>query len=168
MSDTWPSVAGDRVGDGIQPQGAERGRRIGAGAAHQRPQPGDELVEVKRLGHVVVAPGAEAGQAIGHGVARGEEEDRSVDAARPQRLAEVAPVGVGQADVDDQAVGHVPLRAIAPAASPTASTTKPASPSPRDELRAQLGIVLDDQQAEDRHGAPQYRGLEPIVRTVPR
>ena len=40
------------------------------------------------------------------------------------------------------------------AASATATTSKPSSPSPRDSSQAQLGVVLDDEQSEDRHVDP--------------
>ena len=76
----------------------------------------------------------------------------AVDAARAQRLADVAAVGVGQADVDDERVGRL--------ARPALSARAPSAD--RDDLeallaqaaaqqRAQLGVVLDDEQAEDRH-----------------
>ena len=73
-----------------------------------------QLGEVQRLGQVVVAAGAEAGEPVGDGVAGREEQHRGVDAVRAQRLADVAPVGVGQADVDDEPVGRcMPDEAIA-------------------------------------------------------
>ena len=53
---------------------------------------------------VVVAAGAEPGEPIGERVARGQEQHRRLDAARAQRLADVAAVGVGQADVDHERI----------------------------------------------------------------
>jgi len=67
----------------------------------------DELCERERLGHVVVASGAEAGDAVGKRCAGAEEQDRQLHALRAQRLADVASVGVGQPDVDDQEVGRL-------------------------------------------------------------
>ena len=87
---------------------AEHGDLAGLGrrAAQQRAQPDDDLLDVKRLGDVVIAAGVEAGQAIGQRVARGQEQHRREHAAGAHRLAEVAAVGVGQADVDDERVGR--------------------------------------------------------------
>ena len=151
VSEASPSSSADRVRHRIQAQRADGRRRIGPGAAQQRAQARHDLVEVKRLGHVVVAAGAEAREAVGHGVARGEEEHRGVDAARAQRLAEVAPVGVGQADVDDEPVGRL-----------LGLRHRRGRIGDRDDLeallaqaarqhQAQLGVVLDDEQSEDRH-----------------
>ena len=65
---------------------------------------------VERLGQVVVASGAEAREPVGHGVPGGQEQHRGGDAPRAQGLADVAPVGVGQADVDDQERPGTPAR----------------------------------------------------------
>jgi hypothetical protein len=106
---------------------------------------------VKRLGEVVVAAGAEAGEAIGDRVARREEQDGRRDALGPQRLADVAAVGVGEADVDDQGVDRVARRherrgAVADGGHREALLLEAA----RDQ-RAELGVVLDDDQAMGGH-----------------
>ena len=73
----------------------------------QRLDAHEQLGEREGLGEVVVAAGVEAAEAVAQRVARGQEQDRGGDAARPQRLADVAAVGVGQADVEDEDVGRV-------------------------------------------------------------
>ena len=51
---------------------------LGAGAAPQhRPDPGEDLVEAERLGHVVVAAQRQPGDLVLRGVARGEEQHRA-------------------------------------------------------------------------------------------
>ena len=62
------------------------------------------LGERERLRHVVVTTRMEAGDSVVDGVERGEEQHRGVLPLGAQRLADVAAVGVGQADVDHQDV----------------------------------------------------------------
>ena len=93
---------------------ADRPRRT----PEQRVQADAQLVEVERLGQVVVAARLEAGDLVVEPVAGGKEEHGGVDPGGPQRQAQVAPVGVGQPDVEHQHVG--------PAAS-----RRPAAPRPR-------------------------------------
>ena len=101
-----------------------RTRSVGAvgddepAAPGQDLHPGDELEHVERLRQVVVGAGAEAGEPLVDGTEGGEEEDGRGLAGRPQRLAHVAPVGVGQPDVEDHhvevvVVGEEPQRLAA-------------------------------------------------------
>ena len=144
-------VPADRVRHGVQAQRPDRRRGIGPGAAQQRAQPRHDLVEVKRLGHVVVAPGAEARETVGHRVAGREEEHRGVDAARAQRLAEVATVGVGQADVDDEPVGGLLGLRHRRGRIGHRDDLEALLAQPARQHQAQLGVVLDDEQSEHRH-----------------
>ncbi len=64
-----------------------------------------QLGDVEGLGEVVVAAGVEAAEAVREGVAGGQEQDGDAHAASAERLAHVAPIGIGQPDVDDQDVG---------------------------------------------------------------
>ena len=67
-----------------------------AGAAEQRAQPREQLVERERLDEVVVGAGVEPGHAVGDLVARGEHEDRGARlAARRSRRHAVSPSTVG-------------------------------------------------------------------------
>ena len=93
-------------------------------------QPGDDLLDVERLGHVVVAADAEAAQPVGERIACGQEQHRRVDALRAQRLADVAAVGVGQADVDHERVGRVVPVPRSSSSRPLA-TARAANPSAR-------------------------------------
>jgi hypothetical protein len=89
-----------------------------------------QLGEREGLGQVVVAAGVEAAQPVGERVQRREEQHRHRDAARPQRLAHVAPVGVRQADVEHEHVG-APSENAARASVPdaVARTAKPSRSS---------------------------------------
>jgi hypothetical protein len=105
------AAAGDRVGNGVEPQASDLGR-VGRRAAQQRVQARDQLVERERLRHVVIAAGVEPGEPVGQGVPSGQEENRSLDSSSAKRLADVTPVRVRQADVDHERVGRLPLDAL--------------------------------------------------------
>ena len=141
------SRRGDRVRRRVEPQPAGLERAVAARPPQERVQPREQLGERERLRQVVVAAGVEAGEPVGERVARGQEEHGRVDAAGAQRLADVAPVGVGQPDVDDQRVRQRVLDARAAQSRPV-PTARPRSP-PRagraSRTSAQLGVVLDDQ-----------------------
>ena len=79
----------------------------GLRAPQQRVHANEQLRERERLGQVVVAAGVEAAEAVRDPVARAQEEDRRAHAARTQRLAHVAPVGVRQPDVEHQHVRRI-------------------------------------------------------------
>jgi hypothetical protein len=81
--------------------------RRGSRAAQQRADADDQFGERERLGHVVVPAGVKAAQPIGERVACGEEQNRTRVTAGAERLADVAPVGVGQADVEHEHIGRV-------------------------------------------------------------
>ncbi len=133
VSGTSSPFARDRVRDRIEPQPERLDGRLGAAATRERAQPCDELDERERLGEVVVTAGVEPGEPVDERVARSEEEHRCLDAARAKRLAEVAPVGVRQADVDHEHIrGDVidALERIVPR-SRRPRRSKPSSRRPR-------------------------------------
>ena len=70
VSETSRVPVATRVGSGIEASPPTVGRAVGAGAPQQRAQARHQLVEVERLGQVVVAAGAEAREPVGDGVAR--------------------------------------------------------------------------------------------------
>ena len=129
VSGTVRSPRADRVRRRVEPQAA--GLRAASGsaprAAQQRADAHEQLGERERLGQVVVAARAEAGEPVGQRAAGGQEEHRRVDAVRAQRLADVAAVGVGQADVEHEHVGRVARRTRCTASRPVAvaRTSKP-------------------------------------------
>ena len=96
----------------IEPQANGLDCPLGASAPHERMQPGDQLDERERLGDIVVTACIETGDAIDERIARREEEHGCLDASRPNCLAEIASVGVGQADVDHEHIGPDVLDAL--------------------------------------------------------
>ena len=76
-----------------------------AAPAQERAHALGQLVERERLRDVVVPTRLEACDTLGHGVARRQEDDRDRLSASAQRRTEVAAVGIGQADVENQQVG---------------------------------------------------------------
>ena len=90
--------------DRVEAQTGDVERAVAAGTTEQRLQTSGKLDERERFGEVVVAAGVEAGDPVDERVSSGEEEDGRLDAARAQRLAEVAAVAVGEADVDHERV----------------------------------------------------------------
>ena len=85
----------------VEPDALDLHGLIAAASPYERVQAGDYLGQGKGLGDVIVAAGAEARQAVGEGVARGQEQHRSPHTSSSQRLADVAAIGIGKADVQD-------------------------------------------------------------------
>ena len=128
--------------------------RVGLpGAAEQRVQPRDELGERKGLRDVVVAARAESRDAIRQRVARREEEHGRLHALRAQRLADVAAVGIGQTDVDDQDVRRLRLDALEQL-GPGADTCRVEAllAQAAQKHAAESDVVLDDQNLRHRGG----------------
>ena len=78
------------------------------GAAQQRPQPGEQLLQRERLGEVVVRAGVEALDPVADRVPRGEHEDGEVVAGLAQRLGGLDPVEPRHHHVHDHDVGGGP------------------------------------------------------------
>ena len=94
----------DPSGPAIDGQGAEdldlvRAGRLAA-AAHDRPDPGDQLPEAERLDDVVVGAQLQPDHPVDLGPAGGDHQDRDRGAGA-QLLAEVVAVHVGQAQVEE-------------------------------------------------------------------
>jgi len=114
-------------------------------ASRQRADPREQLLEVKRLHHVIVGAGIETGDAVIDSVARRQHQDRRANPGHTQAMADLEPVYSGQVDVEyhdvirgrcghpqsvlavDRHVGEHPLLA-----------------QRLSDQRRQLGLVLDD------------------------
>ena len=83
---------------------AEHLEALGAAAPLQRPDPGEQLVEVERLREVVVGAGVEAAHHVLDGVARGEHQDRRVATFTPQLGRDLEPVLLGKHHVEQDDV----------------------------------------------------------------
>ena len=87
-----------------------------------------------------------SGQAIGERVACGQEQHRREHAPRADRLAEVATVGVGQSDVDDERVGRAMGDDVSEGvgAGRYTPSAEAFGAEGAHEHVAQAGVVLDD------------------------
>ena len=72
--------------------------------AQLRPDPGQQFGQPEGLGDVVVRAGIEAADHVLLGVRPGQHDDRHAPAVAPELGAEVAAVGIGQADVEQDGV----------------------------------------------------------------
>src|SRR5438874_4257849 len=140
---------------GVEPQSAVARRRLlRPTPAQQRLQPRDEFSESERLGEVVVTADPETGEALDKPVPGRQKQHGRLHALRTERLAEVAAVGVGQADVHHERVGRSgdgTLQQICPVARcfrPEALFGKAAN-----ENSSQLGVVFDDQDSRFHHSS---------------
>jgi len=79
----------------------DRAGEIGAAAAQQRVETGEELLQRERLDEVVVAAGLQSPDAVLDVVTGGEDADGDIDAARAQPPQNRDAVEVGHRDVED-------------------------------------------------------------------
>ena len=83
-----------------------RPRLLGLGAAQERAQPREELLEVVRLREIVVRAGVEPFHPVAHGVACGEQEDRDPVSLPAQAARHVQPVEPGHHHVEHDGIGR--------------------------------------------------------------
>ena len=143
---------------GVQVQAGRDGGRARLAAADHGADPGEQLADVEGLGQVVVAAGGEAREDVVQLVAGGQEQHRHVHAARAQRLADVAPVGVGQADVEDDG-GEPRVRSGAGGGERAGAVRRgrhgePALAEPAGDSLAQDGVVLHHEHGWSIHDEP--------------
>src|SRR5262249_15164854 len=114
-------------------------------AAQQRLQARDQFDEREWLREVVVSAGVEAGDPVDERVSGGEEEDGRRDAARAERLAKVASVGVREADVDHERIRSRQVDPIEQLrAARDAFDSEPFFAQAAREDGTELVVVLDD------------------------
>ena len=77
---------------------------LGAAAPLQRPDAGQELVELERLREIVVGAGIESADHVLDRVARGEHQDRRVPPFPAQLRGDLEPVLLGEDDVEQDDV----------------------------------------------------------------
>ena len=77
---------------------------LGAAAPMQRPDAGQELVELERLRQVIVGPGIEPADHVLDRVPRREHQDRRVPAFPPQLGRDLEPVLLREHDVEQDDV----------------------------------------------------------------
>ena len=100
------TAATRRVAAGIDDQVADGqlGREDVAASPGEGAKPGEELAEVEGLRQVVVGAGVESLDLVVDGVARGEHEDRRVDALAPNLATDFEAVADGEDDVEDDGI----------------------------------------------------------------
>src|SRR5687767_4229188 len=88
-----------------------RRRGVGLAAPQQRRNPGAQLANAERLGHVVVGAGLEAQHLLGFLRARRQHQDRRAYPAAPQLAADLEAVFARQHDVQQDRVERLGARA---------------------------------------------------------
>ena len=94
--------------------GGDRGLRVTLRAPHNRMDPGDQLVPMERLRHVVVGSETESLDLRLGVVLAGEDQDRGVDPCHAELLENVVAVHVRQVQVEKDQIVVVELREIDP------------------------------------------------------
>ena len=119
------------------------------GAAQQRADARQHLLEVEGLGDIVVGAGVEALHLVAPAVARGEDEHRHGAPGAPPGFQHRDAVHLGQADVEDDGVvglglaEEVALLAVEGAIDHVAGVGQRGG-----ELTVEIGIVLDDEETQ--------------------
>ena len=113
--------------------------QLGAGArarhpgpAQQPAQPGDDLLQAERLGHVVIAAGGDPADPVLHRVPRGQEQHADMRQDRPYPAQYLNAVEVRQHDVQQD---RVRLELAGRHARPRCRPRPCGSPSPRNGAR---------------------------------
>ncbi len=128
------AAAADLVAVLVQHQVADDELAVGAAATaaparrSSAAQPGHDLLQAERLGHVVVAAGGQPGDPVLDGVLRGQEQHRHVRGVRAQPAQHLQAVDVGQHHVEHH---HVRPELAGRAHGASARRRRCAPPSPR-------------------------------------
>ncbi len=139
-----------RVGAGIErdrPAG-QFGLGVAGGAAQQRANPRQHLLQMKRLCDIVVGAGVEALHLVAPAVARGEDQDRHGALVAAPGLQHRDAVHLRQADVEhDGVIGlavaeEMPLLAVERAIDHISGIAQRGG-----ELTIEIRVVLNDEQA---------------------
>ena len=144
------AVAVDLAAERIQPQAGDLSHRrpvVGAPAV-ERSEPEHELLELERLGEVVVGAELEPGGLVVEPVGGGEHEDRHAAAGGDDAFGDLVAGGPGDVAVEDGDVVGVDAQQLQSGVAVTGDVG-------RDRLQAQavadgfrhVGLVLDDQHA---------------------
>lgn len=157
---------------GVESQAGGLDHTVGSRAPGERVEPCGKLCEDEGLCDVVVTTGLEAREPVRKRIAGGEEENRDLDALRPERLAKVATVRIGEADIDNQEIGRVACDAAKDLdARRDRVRIEPFFAEPAIEQIPKLGVVLDDQDTRtgqcSRSIAPSGRRRTPMDATAP-
>ena len=145
------AAAGDAVGVLVEGEVGvgEHGRGAGVPAAAQhRRHPGHQLLDEERLDDVVVAARLQPAHAVVAAVARGEEDDRLVEAVLAQPLQHVEAVELGHHHVEHDQVGVPVVDGLEGLAAVVGGQgAVPLEPQGRRDEVVDVGVVVDHQHA---------------------
>jgi hypothetical protein len=115
--------------------------------AQLRADAGQQDRELEGLGHIVVRARVEAQDRVGIGIMAGQHQDRAFHAPLAHPAAQLAPVGVGQAHVEDHQIVERGLDLLhALGAVPASNTSKSSVITSCSAQRlAQVVVVVDEQ-----------------------
>ena len=151
----------DAAGAGVEPHrpAVELALGVAGRAAQQRADARQHLLEMERLGDIVVGAGVEALHLVAPAVARGEDQHRHGAAGAPPGFQHRDAVHLRQADVEDHGVVGLALAEVMPLLAVERAVDDVAGVGQRGrELPVEIGIVLDD---EEPHGV--LRRIGPLA-----
>jgi len=133
-------------------------RRTGTGAAQHGTDPGRQLLQPERLGHVVIAAEGQARHLVGLGIPGGQENHRNPAAVRAQAADDVKAVGVRQHHVqDDQVEWAIPGQPQRAGAGLRGGHLKAQEPQRGSNRVAEERLIIDHQQATAVTGQARHR-----------
>ena len=129
-------------------------------AAQQRADARQHFLEMERLGDIVVGAGVEALHLVAPAVARGEHQHRHGAAGAAPGLQHRDAVHLRQADVEDDRVVGLGLAEVMALLAVEGAVDHIAGVGQRGgELAVEVGIVLDDEEAQ----CPPQLPAEPVA-----
>ena len=121
---------------------------MAGGAPDQRPQPRQHLLDVERLGDIVVGAGVDARHLVAPAVARGQDQHRHLAAVAPPALDDADAVHLRQADIEHHRVvglgvaEKMPFLAVERLVDDIAGIDQRVG-----DLPVQVLVILDDEYA---------------------
>ncbi len=134
----------------IEPHRAAQEFALGVAdrAAQQRADAGQHLLQVERLGDVIVGAGIEALHLVAPAVAGGQQQHRHGAAGAAPRLQHRNAVQLGQPDIQDDGVIGLGLAEVVSLLAVEGAIDHIAGVGQRRrELAVEVGIILDDEEA---------------------
>ena len=145
------AVDRDAAGAGVEPDrpAVELALGVAGGAAQQRPDARQHLLDMERLGDVVVGAGVEALHLVAPAVARGQHQHRHGAAGAAPGFQHRDAVHLRQADVEDHRVIGLGLAEVMAFLAVEGAVDHIARVGQRrGELAVEVGIVLDHEETQ--------------------
>ena len=145
------AVDRDAAGARIEPHRAavEFALGVAGRAAQQRAHARQHLLEMERLGDIIVGAGVEALHLVAPAVARGQHQHRHGAAGAAPGFQHRNAVHLRQADVEDDGVVGLGLAEIMALLAVEGAVDDIAGVGQRGgELAVEIGVVLDDEEAQ--------------------